>query len=302
MRQMIIIHGNTREPLRRLPGRFGQRIYWWAERVGICLVLVGILSACVGMRAPERAVTLEDIYRPPRILPRHGWVQAQPWGKFRNQIPTKITLLDAGNQVKGLEDLLQRANQRAPVKSVPEAGQKSEALLSYSYVRVWNNLIGPNGYQDVPVHFIVDQAGIIWAGRDPALQGEIYERGHFSRLYQQPEAAKNEPARVAKRFWGQRLDLDGHLLVLVVGDFESDVLTDVQEAVTLQLLNHLCQEYTISPNNIGLLSDAFQSSQNPGMYLRNYVESGILTKLINEPIPRGETDSFSLFERPHQRR
>lgn len=299
MRHTTIIHGESKEPLHRLPGAPGHgaatRYLLPSLAVGLTIVLAG----CFAMRVPQRAVTLDDIHKPPRIVPRHAWVQAHPGGVFKSQKPQYITLLDAGSHVGRVQDILESADQPNPIRDVPSADTDADGLLSYSYVRMWGSIIGPNAYQDIPVHFIVDQAGITWAGRAPNIQGEIYAGGRASRSYREPDSETRPEDR--KRLWGPRLDTDGHLLVLVVGNFDTDVLTDKQEPVMMQLLYHLCQNYEISPRNIGLLSDIAPSTENPGMYLRNYAESGILTKLINEPIRRGQADSFSLFENPRVR-
>ncbi len=243
------------------------------------LILFSVLliqSGCRTTRTPERATTIEDIYTKPRILSRHGWMDTQPTGRFMGQVPNRITLMDSGIHAKG--------------------------QVSIQYLQSWRELITPSGYHDIPVHYIVDSAGAIYAGRDAMIQAELYTNDVFSRagepapqekVYDSAGPSKNEE-REAR--WGKRIEMDGHLVVMILSDLDKEPPTDEQEAAMLQLLQELCNQFQISPKRIANLSEYAPVTANPGQYLSNYRTSGILTKLINEPIPK-DSNPFSLFRR-----
>ncbi len=277
-----------------------------AKRFFLFLLLPAILAGCISLepaRPSHRATSLSEIHRKPRILPRHGWVEASPTGRFTHQQPTAITLLDSGRDSVG-------------------SG-------SIQYLRHWSAYIGHEKYGDVPVHFVVDEAGAIWAGRNVSMAGELYQHDPFSRSKRALEqtvdfervrtekvpdmvkasrqiglqipasgnpgaSAAHDPV-VPKQLWGDRIPLDGHILVMVLGDLENNLLTERQEPVMFQLLFYLCHTFAISPGNIGLLSDASPVSENPGHRLRDYVESGEFSARIGEPKQGGDDNPFSLF-------
>lgn len=277
-----------------------------ATRFLLFLLLPAILTGCLSLeptRPSHRATSLSEIHRKPRVLPRHGWVEASPTGRFTHQEPTAITLLDSGRDSVGTG--------------------------SIQYLRHWSAYIGHDKYGDVPVHFVVDEAGGIWAGRDIKMVGELYEHDPFSRSERtidqtahfekrrvdevpdmvkasrqiglripasgNPGTASAHAPAVPKSLWGNRIPLDGHILVMVLGDLENNMLTEQQEPVMVQLLYDLCHTYAIDPDRIGLLSDISPISENPGQRLKNYVESGDIAALIGEPEQGGEDNPFSLF-------
>lgn len=228
-----------------------------------------IFSGCYTDKLPKRAESLSEINRVPRVVARHAWVDAQPWGRFLNQKPTRILLMDSGND--------------------PLSGGGS-----ISYLKSWGAMINRQAYQDIPVHFIVDPVGVTWSGRNVITQAEVYEFDRFSRNPRPTDSISVSSDLNSKMSWGNRISLNGYIVVLVVGDMDASMPNDRQEPVMVQLLHYLCNEFEISPKNIDTLYDIAPGCGNPGQYLRNYVDSGTLTKLINEPKPRNRK-SLSIF-------
>lgn len=79
------------------------------------------------------------------------------------------------------------------------------------------------GWVDVPYHYIIGSDGTIYAGRSPAIAGDT----------------------------NTEYDTQGHLQVMLLGNFEEQAVTPRQWDSAVQLLAHLLQAHGLSAAHIG---------------------------------------------------
>lgn len=79
------------------------------------------------------------------------------------------------------------------------------------------------GWADVPYHYVIGPDGTIYAGRSPAIAGDT----------------------------NTEYDTQGHLQVMLLGNFEEQAVTPRQWDSTVQLLAHLLQAHGLSATRIG---------------------------------------------------
>jgi len=177
----------------------------------------------------------------PTILPRSNWAGGMPSGAYKTQTPAYITILDTPN---GFDP----DNPGAYLKQLAE------------------DYIDSNGVGDIPVHYIIDQKGGILAGRPVNTVGQLTYGDRFFR----PEVPQNHPMR------GKTIDCRGHILVLLLGDYESTLPPPKQQEAMLDLIQYLVKEYRIAYFDVLGYRTYIQDSMNPGTALNDQLASLIL--------------------------
>lgn len=139
---------------------------------------------------------------------------------------------------------------------------------------------------DLPCHFFIDMDGHTYAGRDVVSPGEIHTGDPF--LLRTKDVNK-ETALTARlnRKTKPEYDLKGYILICVLGDYDSQLLTEEQEKSLYQIIAYLVYQHNIPLEKIYALNRLLPESNNPGFYLQNYLQTSILQ--TNIPPPPGES-------------
>lgn len=108
------------------------------------------------------------------------------------------------------------------------------------------------GWGDVPYHFVVDPAGVIHEGRPIGFAGDTN--------------TDYDPA--------------GHALVVVLGDFEKEVPSEVQLAAAADAMAMIAARYGVAPERIAGHRDHSGQTVCPGRNLARHLEDGSLRRAV----------------------
>jgi len=138
---------------------------------------------------------------------------------------------------------------------------------------------------ELPCHFFIDMDGYIYSGRDPVSPGEIH---HGEPFMLRTKDTNKEAALTARlnRKTKPEYNLDGYILICVLGDYDSLILSEEQEKSLYQTIAYLVYQHNIPLERIYGLNTLIPESNNPGFYLQNYLQTSILQ--TNIPPPPGE--------------
>ncbi|MCE1187906.1 MAG: peptidoglycan recognition protein family protein [Ignavibacteria bacterium] len=163
-----------------------------------------------------------------RILPREAW-NALPPKPFKNHVPVRITIHHEGTFFDG-------------VKETAEAHISTVQKWGMSEARNW---------VDIPYHFLIDNKGRIFEGRN------VFTVGETNTDYN-PE---------------------GHLLISLLGNFEEQELPAAQLESLICLIVDCCKKFSIDPDTIKCHRD-FTETLCPGknLYAR-YSDGYILSEV-----------------------
>jgi hypothetical protein len=106
-------------------------------------------------------------------------------------------------------------------------------------------------WPDIPYHFIIDLEGKIWEGRPLQFSGDT----------------------------NTEYDPTGHALIVLVGNYEVQEVSQKQLDAMIDLMVSLCREYNLNPNVIAGHKDYSHNTDCPGKNLYRYLEDGMI---INE--------------------
>ncbi|MFH1742175.1 MAG: N-acetylmuramoyl-L-alanine amidase [bacterium] len=208
----------------------------WLVSATICAVLLS--SGCVG----RTAIPFSKGKRPiPKIMPRSAWTNSMPSGSYQNQQPAYITLMDT--------------------PSGYDPGNPGAYLN-----QLIKDYIDGKGVGDVPIHYIIDQEGHILAGRPTNTVGQLSYGDRFFRS----EVPENHP------MYGKPINAQGHILVLVLGDYETDPMPKKQEEAMVELIRYLINEHRLSVLDVLGLRSYLRDCANPGTYLNDHLASAML--------------------------
>ncbi len=151
---------------------------------------------------------------------------------------------------------------------------------AYSYLsNLQERYMGEGGKGDVPVHYFIDQDGRVYAGCNIISPARIYKRDAFTLRLTEVPRREALLARM-KHHNGEPLDLDGYIVVMVLGDYDETLLKKNQEQQMFQLLSNLVYEHKIPREQIYGLRKIYPDIKNPGYYLNNYLQLSTLEKNI----------------------
>ena len=203
---------------------------------GACAVL--LLVSCVG----RMAIPFSKGKSPrPKIIPRPTWVGSMPSGSYRTQSPWLISVLDTPTGYDPAD----------------EAGYLDRLVKEY---------MTDEGIGDVPVHYIINQHGRILAGRPVNGMGQLVYGDQFFRS-EVPKDHHN---------YGKTINTASHILVLVLGDYETGPMPEKQETAMVDLIRYLIAEHRIPIVNVSGLRAYLPDCANPGKYLNEHLASAML--------------------------
>ncbi|MGC9326656.1 MAG: hypothetical protein ACP5I1_03400 [Candidatus Hinthialibacter sp.] len=227
--------------------------------MGACSVILVFLSSCSG--SMDRYGMVEMFHEKPvmpRMVPRQ-YLGKLPSGHFQSQLVKGILILDSGADYGG------------------------ESSLTY-LTSLLNRYQTPEGLGDLPFHYFIDPDGKIFKGRQDHISAELHEDDPFlerkSNLSQK-ELLLKRLSRKTK----PRLDLNGYITIMLLGDYDQQMVSKDQEKSLFQLASFLCFEYYLARESILSLRMIIPQAENPGFYLNNYTNPAILEANI-PPTPR----------------
>jgi hypothetical protein len=109
-------------------------------------------------------------------------------------------------------------------------------------------------WPDIPYHFIIDLEGKIWEGRPLQFSGDT----------------------------NTEYDLTGHALIVLVGNYEVQEVSQKQLDSTINLMVSLCQEYKLNPDEIAGHKDYSNNTDCPGKNLYRYLEDGTIVTEVKK--------------------
>lgn len=116
---------------------------------------------------------------------------------------------------------------------------------------------------DIPYHFMID------------LKGNIYE----ARPINYPGDTNTD------------YDVTGHALICVVGNYEVQIIKEVQLKALAKLVAFLKQKYHVNDKDIKSHKDYTNQTVCPGKDLYKYLENGALLKMVHEEMSSGESQT-----------
>lgn len=194
-----------------------------------------------------------------RKLPR-SILGGHPSGIFESHIPRSILIMDSGADYQGETSLTY-------LTTLAERAQSRK------------------GMGDVPAHYFIDKDGKIYIGRDIMTPAEFYEGDAFTLRPSESTSQQAAMARLA-RLSHPRLDLKGYIVIMLLGDFDKELVNEAQEKSMFQLVSNLIFDQNMGRDNIYGLQARYPDTKNPGFYLNNYLQTSILEK--NVPAPPGK--------------
>lgn len=229
----------------------------------ICLwILLAVLtvSSCGGDLSKDRDYGLVKMFHkrpvPPRMVPR-SILGDSPSGPFDSHILHGVLIMDSGGDYRGQTSLTYMA----------------ELLERYNF----------NNQGDLPVHYFIDTDGIIYAGRQNITPAVIYQDDAFTkRTSEIPDKEGLIRARL-KRHSAEKLDLSGYLVIMLLGDYDNRLVTKEQEQSLFQLIAHQLFQQQLPRESITLLSSLYPETNNPGFYLKNYLNWTTLEQNLPPP-------------------
>jgi hypothetical protein len=132
--------------------------------------------------------------------------------------------------------------------------------------RLIKDYLDEKGVGDIPVHYIIGRNGRILAGRPENAMGQLVYGDRFFRS----EVPKNHPN------YGKPIDTEGHILLLVLGDYERGPMPEKQEEGMVNMIRYLMAEHRISVLSVSGLRTYLPDCANPGTYLNDHLASAML--------------------------
>ncbi|MGB8362747.1 MAG: N-acetylmuramoyl-L-alanine amidase [Acidimicrobiia bacterium] len=128
--------------------------------------------------------------------------------------------------------------------------------------RGWQNWhMAGLGWPDIAYHLIIGIDGTVYEGRDPAYRGDT----------------------------ATTYDTTGHFLVVVEGNFDTEVPTSAQIESLTRVLAWASEEYGVSPGTIAGHRD-YAATTCPGAHLYSMISSGQLAKDVQDLLDKGGVD------------
>lgn len=169
-----------------------------------------------------------------QILPRTAWGAISP-RPFGYHVPTRITVHHEGTFFDGVKETAEQH-----IATVQKWGM-SEA-------RNW---------VDIPYHFLIDNKGRIFEGRN------VYTIGETNTDYN-PE---------------------GHLLISLLGNFEEQEVPTAQLEAMINLIVHCCKVYSIDPDTLATHRDQTETLC-PGKNLYKFFSEGFVLSEVKKRLEK----------------
>lgn len=227
---------------------------------GMSVALALGLAACITQMTKMYGLVETVDGRPvmPKMIPR-SILGEMPSGTFSSQKAGGILVMDTGADYD-VETAL--------------------TYLTYLLERYQNHLkLG-----DVPFHFFIDPDGRILVGRDIGIPAELHQGDPFTLRSSEADPRTLLQARLARKT-NPALDLKGYITVVLLGDYDLQVVSDSQEKSLMQLCAYLAFSNNIPREKIQGLRDVYPETKNPGFYLANYLQPRVLEQNIPKPPP-----------------
>ncbi|MBI2419178.1 MAG: N-acetylmuramoyl-L-alanine amidase [Ignavibacteriales bacterium] len=164
------------------------------------------------------------------ILPRSAWGADTP-KPFAYHVPNRITVHHEGTFFDG-------------VKETAEAHILKVQKWGMTEARNWI---------DIPYHFLIDNKGRIFEGRNPYTVGE-------TNTDYNPE---------------------GHLLISMLGNFEEQEVPPAQLEALINMIVYACKTYSIDPNTLATHKDQTETLC-PGKNLYAYFSNGYVLSEVKK--------------------
>lgn len=194
---------------------------------------------------------------PPRMVPRNV-IGPMPAGTLPSHQIQGIAVMDSGADYDGISSLTYLSN----------------LLDSY---RTQQEHKG-----DLPCHFFIDLDGHLYSGRNVVAPGEIHVGDPYLLRMDNVDKRTSLTARLNRKT-KPVYDLDGYILICVLGDYDNQLLSEEQEKSLYQIIAYLVYQHNIALERIYGLNKMIPESDNPGFYLQNYLQTSILTENIPQP-------------------
>ncbi len=163
---------------------------------------------------------------------------------------------------------------------VMDSGSDYQGETSFTYVtNLLNRYVDSSHQGDLPFHFFIDTEGRVFSGRQIITPAELHKGDPFT--FRPDEVTKKEYiyARVAAKR-EPLLDLNGYVVICMLGDYDKQILTKEQEKNLFQLIANIVEDHNVPYQNIKLLKDVYPETHNPGFYLENYLQLPVLEQNI----------------------
>ncbi|MBI1389426.1 MAG: hypothetical protein GC154_13360 [bacterium] len=194
--------------------------------------------------------------KPPRMMPR-SILGSMPSGPFESQEVRGILIMDSGADYTDQTALTYLA----------------ETLERYN----------PNGRGDLPVHYFIDKDGVIYAGRQSITPASIHQGSAFTMRPTDLEKPEDLPRARLARVRNPELKLKGYLVIMMLGDYDNQLVNEKQEKSLFQLVAYELFRYNMPIQNVVLLSQLYPETRNPGFYLKNYLNQSTLEANLPPP-------------------
>jgi hypothetical protein len=133
----------------------------------------------------------------------------------------------------------------------PRPGPGGDDVVAYlRRLQSWSRL--SKRWSDIPYHYIVAPDGRIYAARDEGVPGDT----------------------------NTEYDPGGHLLVMLMGNFEDVQPTPAQLESAVALMAWLAQRHHLDPQSIASHRDYSKQTTCPGRHLYRYLENGWLREAV----------------------
>jgi hypothetical protein len=223
----------------------------------LILSLVTLFSACNTIDEKHGLVDMRNGRpKPPKLISR-VILGSLPTGPFPSHELKGILIMDSGGDFD------------------TDTAFTYLTYLSSRYVK-------KSGASDIPFHYFIDVNGKTYTGKQDITPAELHEGDPF--LYRSGELSRQEllMARLSRNSQ-PKINLDGYVVICLLGDYDKQMVTKEQEKSLFQLCSYIAFEKIISMDNIKGLNDLYPEYGNPGFYLRNYLQPQVLAKNIPEP-------------------
>ena len=111
-------------------------------------------------------------------------------------------------------------------------------------------------WPDIPYHFIIDLDGKIWEGRPIQFAGDT----------------------------NTEYDPTGHVLIVLIGNYEIQKVSKRQLDSTIELMVSLCQKFKLNPDEIAGHKDYSNNTDCPGKNLYRYLDGGTIVSEVKNQL------------------
>jgi hypothetical protein len=166
----------------------------------------------------------------PGIVARSAWNAAEP-RPYKQHVPVRITIHHEGTRLEVMDD----------------------AAKKIKNIQTWG--MGPDRkWTDIPYHYLISPAGVIYEGRNPNTVGET----------------------------NTEYDPSGHLLICCLGNLEQQRVTKKQLNALTRLLAWSCKQYNIPDSTIASHKDYSKITNCPGKNLYRYLQNGYIKSNVKK--------------------